>query len=93
MRKSMLILMLVLSAAVVFAAGGSMKTTAITTDEVVIDNYYIFDLSDDVERTAGFYPNRFGITLAGDLYTPKNLDESHSYPALVIGAPYGQRQC
>lgn len=89
MRKIMLTLMLMLSATLTFAAGGSMKTTAITTNEVVTDNYYIFDLSDNVERTAVFYPNRFGITLAGDLYTPKNLDESHSYPALVIGAPYG----
>ena len=89
MRKIMLTLMLMLSATFIFAAGGPMKTTAITTNEVVTDNYYIFDLSDNVERTAVFYPNRFGITLAGDLYTPKNLDESHSYPALVIGAPYG----
>ena len=89
MRKIMLTLMLMLSATLTFAAGGPMKTTAITTNEVVTDNYYIFDLSDNVDRTAVFYPNRFGITLAGDLYTPKNLDESQSYPALIIGAPYG----
>ena len=89
MRKIMLTLMLMLSATLTFAVGGPMKTTAITTNEVVTDNYYIFELSDNVKRTAVFYPNRFGITLAGDLYTPKNLDESHSYPALIIGAPYG----
>ena len=89
MRRIMLSMMLMLSATFIFAAGGPMKRVAITTDEVVTDNYYIFDLSDDVERTAVFYPNRFGITFAGDLYTPKNLDLTHSYPALVIGAPYG----
>lgn len=57
--------------------------------EEEMGEYYTFALSENVERTAVEYQNRYGITLAGDLYTPKDLDESGSYPALVIGPPYG----
>lgn len=52
------------------------------------DNY-IFDLDEDVTRTSVSYRNRFGITIAADLYRPKDLDESEERPATVIGAPYG----
>ena len=89
MKRIMPFLMMLLTYPFIFAADEPIKTTAITTDEVITDNYYIFELSENVERTAVFYPNRFGITLAGDLYTPLDLDETKSYPALVIGAPYG----
>ncbi len=51
--------------------------------------YYIGVLSDNVKRTHVSYKNRYGMTLAGDLYTAKNLDESKKYPALIVGAPYG----
>ena len=27
--------------------------------------------------------------MAADLYTPKDMDENQSYPALIVGAPYG----
>lgn len=50
---------------------------------------YIFSLSDKVTRKPVAYKNRFGVELAGDLYLPADFDESKSYPALVIGAPYG----
>lgn len=55
----------------------------------VTEDYYIFDLADSVERTAVFYTNRYGITLAGDLYVSKDLDRSQTHPALVVGPPYG----
>ena len=55
----------------------------------IIDDYYIFELSGNVERTAVFYTNRYGITLAGDLYVSKDMDRSQPHPALVIGPPYG----
>jgi fermentation-respiration switch protein FrsA (DUF1100 family) len=51
--------------------------------------YYTFELSDSVTRTHVSYRNRFGITLAGDLYMPKDLDTNKQYPALVIGPPFG----
>lgn len=53
------------------------------------NDYYIFELSDNVNRTSVTYKNRYGIELAADLYTPKNLDESIKYPAIVAGPPYG----
>lgn len=53
------------------------------------DKYYIFDLSKNVNRTHVTYKNRYGIELSADLYTSKNLDKSQTYPALVIGPPYG----
>lgn len=53
------------------------------------EDYYIFDLNEGITRTAVAYTNRYGITLSGDLYTARDLDTSQSYPALVIGPPYG----
>lgn len=50
---------------------------------------YIAPLNPKVERTHVRYKNRFGITLAGDLYVAKDMDRAAKHPALVIGAPYG----
>jgi fermentation-respiration switch protein FrsA (DUF1100 family) len=50
---------------------------------------YTFVLSDEVTRTPVRYQNRYGIEIAGDLYQRKGLDESATYPALVIGPPHG----
>lgn len=50
---------------------------------------YIFELSEKVSRRHVRYRNRYGITLAGDLYIAKDLDEGQAYPALVVGPPYG----
>lgn len=52
------------------------------------DNY-TFELSSQVTRAHVTYKNRYGITLAGDLYVSKDLDTSAKYPAIVIGPPYG----
>lgn len=50
---------------------------------------YTFVLNETVNSTPVGYMNRYGIELAGDLYTPINLDEARTYPALVIGPPHG----
>lgn len=50
---------------------------------------YIFTLNDQVMRQPVTYENRFGITLSADLYLPADFDEAGTYPALIIGAPYG----
>ncbi|MDO5293945.1 MAG: alpha/beta hydrolase [bacterium] len=50
---------------------------------------YIAKLSENVNRMSVTYQNRYGHTIAGDLYTPKDLDSTKTYPALVVGAPYG----
>ncbi|WP_217630576.1 alpha/beta hydrolase [Flagellimonas zhangzhouensis] len=49
---------------------------------------YTFDLSDQVSRQSVTFTNRYGITLAGDLYAPKNA-ETAKLPALAISGPFG----
>lgn len=69
------------------------QAQATTTSQPEVQNnmeeYYTFELSDNVTRTHVSYKNRFGITLAGDLYMAKDLDTSKQHPALIIGPPYG----
>ena len=48
-----------------------------------------FPLSDKVTTEKISYKNRFGISVAADLYLPKDIDKSKKYAALVIGTPYG----
>ena len=50
---------------------------------------YIKELSEKVERKHVRYNNRYGMAIAADIYTPKVLDQTKKYPALIIGAPYG----
>ena len=54
-----------------------------------MSEYYIFELSENVERKHVSYKNRYGMKIAGDLYTEKDIDLSKKYPALIVGAPYG----
>jgi fermentation-respiration switch protein FrsA (DUF1100 family) len=56
-------------------------------EKEVADNY-IFDLDEDVTRTPVSYKNRFGITIAADLYRPKAFDEAEQHPALIVGPPH-----
>ena len=54
-----------------------------------MSEYYIFELSENVERKHVSYKNRYGMKIAGDLYTAKDIDLSKKHPALIVGAPYG----
>nr|WP_255417148.1 alpha/beta hydrolase [Proteiniphilum sp. X52] len=47
----------------------------------------IFPKSDKVEHQKVTFKNRYGITLAGDLYTPKNIDGKAS--AIAVSGPFG----
>lgn len=49
---------------------------------------YTFQLSDKVTRTAVTFKNRYGITLAADLYLPKNAT-TQKLEALAISGPFG----
>lgn len=80
MLKLLLLLILMLP---LFASVPAMAESGTAEDG------YIFELSENVTRTSVTYKNRYGITLAGDLYTPSDLDENGQYPALVVGSPYG----
>ena len=63
--------------------------TSQQTEGENMEEYYIFELSDTVERTAVRYKNRYGIELSADLYTSKDLDKTQTYPAILICPPYG----
>ena len=47
----------------------------------------VFPKSDKVDHAKVQFVNRFGITLAGDLYIPK--DAAENMPALAVASPYG----
>ncbi|EFK56615.1 alpha/beta hydrolase [Sphingobacterium spiritivorum] len=50
--------------------------------------HYTFELSDKVTRQKVTFKNRYGITLSGDLYIPKN-NGSEPLAALAISGPFG----
>src|SRR5215218_4342463 len=50
--------------------------------------HYTFRLSDKVTRQAVTFKNRYGITIAADLYIPKNRG-SEPLAALAISGPFG----
>jgi len=50
--------------------------------------HYTFELSEDVTREKVNFKNRYGITIVGDLYVPKNKGDE-KLPALATSGPYG----
>ena len=48
-----------------------------------------FEVDDNVAVESVRYKNRYGITIAADLYASKGIDKTKKHPALVIGTPYG----
>lgn len=50
--------------------------------------HYTFQLSDKVTRQKVTFKNRYGITLSGDLYLPKNAG-NEKLAALAISGPFG----
>lgn len=51
------------------------------------ENEHTFELSDKVTRSKVTFKNRYGITLTGDLYTPKNA--SGKISAIAVSGPFG----
>ncbi|SHK83671.1 alpha/beta hydrolase [Chryseobacterium polytrichastri] len=81
MKNILLITMLFLITGQVFAQNvqsEKMKTT----------EHYTFKLSDKVTRQKVSFKNRYGITLSGDLYLPKNITPE-KLSALAISGPFG----
>lgn len=60
----------------------SNKTTVTEKEQ------YTFQLSDKVTRRKVTFKNRYGISLTGDLYLPKN-NNGAPFPALAISGPFG----
>ena len=57
-------------------------------NDTVKTEYYTFELSDKVTREKVTFKNRYGITLSGDLYIPKNHG-NEPLAALAISGPFG----
>lgn len=53
------------------------------------DEYYIFDLNQQVHREHVYYRTRYGVEIAADLYFAKDLDLTVKHQALVVGPPFG----
>lgn len=50
---------------------------------------FTFQLNESVTREKVTFKNRYGITIAGHLYAPKNKDKTKKYAALVLSGPFG----
>lgn len=68
-----------------FAQNKKSNSNKMNTTE---KEHYTFQLSDKVTRTAVTFKNRYGITLSGDLYLPKNV-RNEKLAALAISGPFG----
>ena len=53
------------------------------------NTYRTFEISDKVTVEQVTFKNRYGITVAADLYLSKDIDKAQKYPALIVGTPYG----
>ena len=49
----------------------------------------VFPKSDNVNVRKVLFKNRFGIELAGDLYTPKTMNKTEKLPAIAVSGPFG----
>ncbi|MHC1681464.1 MAG: alpha/beta hydrolase [Clostridiaceae bacterium] len=52
-------------------------------------NKKTFSISEKVTVEKVSFKNRYGITVAADLYLSKDIDKSQKYPAIIVGTPYG----
>ena len=91
--KKALLTMMVLSALAVLSSAPHVSLAAQPQQNSAMPNVregnYIFTLSKNVIRKSVTYKNRYGITLAADMYMPNSFDASRTYPALIVGSPYG----
>ncbi|MEY8760437.1 alpha/beta hydrolase [Chryseobacterium tongliaoense] len=69
-----------------FAQNGKSNQRKMNTTEKA--DHYTFQLSDKVTRQKVTFKNRYGITLSGDFYLPKNTG-SAKLSALAISGPFG----
>ena len=70
--------------------GGTNETDSIMTDDkLTLTQEWdkVFPQSDKVNHTKLTFHNRYGITLAADLYTPK--DAQGALPAVAVCGPFG----
>jgi fermentation-respiration switch protein FrsA (DUF1100 family) len=84
MKKALAIAILFLATGQLFAQKAKSNSEKMNTSK----EHYTFKLSDKVTRQKVIFKNRYGITLNGDLYLPKNTATA-KLPALAISGPFG----
>jgi uncharacterized protein len=84
MKKILIITML----AVVTGQACKENTKSEKVEKTEQKEHYTFQLSDKVSRQKVSFKNRYGITLSGDLYLPKNAG-NEKLAALAISGPFG----
>lgn len=82
-----------LAIAILFLVTGQLFAQNVKSDSAKMTKtenkeHYTFKLSDKVTRQKVSFKNRYGITLSGDLYLPKNAG-SEKLSALAISGPFG----
>lgn len=88
-------LTLMLAAVLSASASASEPTTMANTDNTISTERLTltaewdktFPKSDNVNHSKVTFPNRYGITLAADLYVPKNA--KGKMPAIAVSGPFG----
>jgi fermentation-respiration switch protein FrsA (DUF1100 family) len=70
------------------AVAQNQKTDSTKMNNKENTEHYTFQLSDKVTRQKVSFKNRYGITLSGDLYLPKNAG-TEKLSALAISGPFG----
>lgn len=71
-----------------FGQGRSQTQQKTTMNQAEQADHYTFQSSDKVTRQKVTFKNRYGITLKGDLYLPKNRT-NQPLAALAISGPFG----
>jgi len=84
MKKTLIITMMLLLTGQAFSQDKKSKSEKMNTSK----EHYTFKLSDKVTRQKVSFRNRYGITLSGDLYLPKNVGNT-KLAALAISGPFG----
>ena len=64
------------------------KNKTAESSQTVQEEKYTFELSDKVTREKVTFKTRYGITLSGDLYLPKNRGDE-PLASIAIGGPFG----
>ena len=80
-----------LTIAILFLVTGQLLAQKVKSNSEKMNTsteHYIFKLSDKVTRQKVTFKNRYGITLSGDLYFPKNAG-TEKLSALAISGPFG----
>lgn len=83
MKKTLVIAMFLLLTGQTFSQDKKTKSKKMETTE-----HYTFQLSDKVTRQKVTFKNRYGITLSGDLYLPKDRGNER-LAGLAISGPFG----